>query len=82
MKGVYLGLILFGFSVSAFSQTANFRSRVTGNWSTASTWERDVDGDDHGMILPGQISTLVRSDSRTSLSDHGGVKGLRPVPLG
>jgi hypothetical protein len=42
MKGVYFGFFLIILSTSAIAQSGNFRSRATGNWSTASTWERDV----------------------------------------
>jgi hypothetical protein len=41
-----VGLVfLMTFSLgSLYAQNGNFRSRVSGNWNVASTWERDADG--------------------------------------
>lgn len=46
MKRNVLVFFVFFLPVLAFAQNGKFRSRITGNWNVASTWERDANGDD------------------------------------
>lgn len=63
MKRIVLVFLVFFIPFLAIAQNGKFRSRISGNWNVASTWERDANGDDVYEESPSSLTpTFLDSD--------------------
>jgi hypothetical protein len=71
MRIVSLFSIIFIFFVEvAHSQNGNFRSIATGNWGTATTWERDADSNGSYEESPSTLTPLNTDGTIIIQSGH------------
>ncbi|MEQ9169055.1 MAG: T9SS type A sorting domain-containing protein [Fulvivirga sp.] len=72
MKRLSLSILLIITTISAFSQTGNFRTLSGGTWSTATIWERDADQngtyeESPSSVAPNSLSNLIEIQNTHSV---------------